>query len=323
MRWRTPRSALMVALVGLAMALQFDVGRPSPPAADAMVVAADGDLDLRNSSDGMPILNASGLGPGDTASGQVTVSNAGTGHGQFSLKRLALSGSPGAGGGALSDKLQLVVSDVTVPASPSTVYEGTLGAMPERGLGVLGPGEGRVYEFEASFPDGGSADNAYVGAAASVTYKWTASSRPENPPASPPAGPGTPPSGGSGEPSNSGAVPTFVQPRLGLSVKLAKAQTVKRKTLALSVRCTQACRIAASGRLGAKGVKKALGNTRIARSSGKAGRWVKVTLKLPAKTLARMALAKGQRKRTTLTVTVKASTADGSQAKIAESGVVR
>jgi len=330
MRWRTPRSALVVVIVGSVVALQLNQASPEQPVADAVVVSADGDLDLRNSSDGQPVLSAAGLGPGDTAAGQVTVSNAGMGSGQFSVKRQALSDSPGAGGGALSERLQLVVRDVTVSTSPTTVYSGALGAMSERGLGTLGPGEARVYHFAASFPEGGSADNAYEGAAASVAYKWTVSSSsvvppvdpPVTPPVNPPAGPATPPGGGPGGPSNGGSLPTFVQSRLRLTLKVPKAQKIKRKTLAVRVKCTQSCRISASGRIGVKRVKKPMGKTRVARKSGKPGRWVTIKLKLSKKTLAKMAVAQSRRKTMTLKVTVNA-TAKGSRAKAAKTGRIR
>lgn len=325
MRRRTSRSAVVVALVGTVVALSLGDTHSQPPVAEAVVVAADGDLDLRNSLDGLPILSASGLGPGDTASGQVTVTNAGTGSGQFSLKRQSLSDTPGAGGGALSDRLQLVVSDVTVPASPTIVYSGALGAMPEKALGTLGPGQVRVYRFEASFPDGGTPDNAYTGAAASVGYKWIVSSSsgqpPVNPPANPPAGPKTPPSGGGS--SNGGALPNLVQSQLRMAIKLAKQQPVRRKKLTLKVRCTQTCKISASGRIAAKGMKKALGKTKVARKSGRPGRWVTINLKLSKKTLAKMALAKDQGKKMTLKVTVKATGAKGAKATAAKAGRIR
>jgi len=158
---------MVVALVGGVLALQLGQASPdeTPRVADAAVVSADGDLDLRNSVDGSPILNASNLAPGDSASGQVIVTNAGAGSGAFTLKRQTLTDTPGAGGGALSDRLQLVVSDVTLPATPVTVYSGPLGSMPERGLGTLGPGQVRIYRFEANLPEGGTSDDAYAGAA--------------------------------------------------------------------------------------------------------------------------------------------------------------
>ena len=319
MRWRTPQSAIVVAVVGGVVALQLGHARPEPPVADAVVVAADGDLDLQSSIDGMPILSASGLGPGDTASGQVTVTNAGTGSGQFSLKRQALSDSPGEGGGALSERLQLVVSDVTVPVSPATVYTGTVGAMPEKALGTLGPGQVRIYRFEASFPEGGSADNDYAGAAASVGYRWTAASD------STPEPPVTAPTTGGSKPGGKVPGPGFVQPRLKLKLAIKKAQRIKKKkkTLAVRVRCTQACAITARGQVRIKKVKKPLGKTAAARQKGKPGRWVTLKLKLSKKMLAKVNRALSARKKITVKVTVSAKTTKGANAKTVESVRVR
>ena len=326
MRWRTPRSAAVVALVGAVMVLALGSVESESPVADAVVVAADGDLDLQSSKDGVPILSASGLGPGDTASGQVTVTNAGTGSGQFSLKRENLSDSPGVGGSALSERLQLVVNDLTAPGSPTTVYSGALGTMPEKALGTLGPGQARTYKFEASFPEGGSADNAYAGAAANVGYKWTVSSSSSEPPVDPPGGGpdgnGGSGSGNTGEPSDGGTLPSSTQ-SLRIAVKLARKQRVKRKRLLVKVRCTEACKLSARGRIAAKRVKKPLGKTTLARKSGRAGRWVKIKLKLSNKTLAKIARAKAQRRKVTVKITVNALTAAGSKAKAAKSGRIR
>ncbi len=324
MRWRVPRSAGVVALVGAALVLALGEARSDPPVADAVVVAADGDLDLQNSREGLPILSAAGLGPGDTASGQVTVTNAGTGSGQFSLKRHILTDTPGAGGGALSERLQLVVRDVTSPASPTTVYSGALGAMPEKPLGTLGPGQVRTYRFDASFPEGGTTDNAYAGAAASVGYRWTVSNLgepPVEPPVDPPPDPVTPPVSG-GEPPGTEDPPASTSP-LQVAVKLAKQQRVKRKTLLVKVRCTEACRISAAGRIAAKGIRKPLAKTKRALKPGAAGQWVKIKLKLSKPTLAKIALAKAQRRKVSVKVKVNARTAAGSTAKAAKSGRIR
>lgn len=313
---RVPRSAAILVLVGGMLALLLGPpASPAPREADARVLSADGDLDLHNSLNGTPVLNASGLGPGDSAVGNVTVSNLGTGSGAFSMKRQALTDIPGAGGGALSQRLQLVVSDVTNPLAPAIVYSGALGSMPDQALGTLGPGAVRLYRFEASFPEGGSADNAYAGSGASVAYKWTVSNS---------GGSGGSGSGGSkpGTPGTTVPGPGFVQ---GLKVKIAskKKQKVKKKALAVRVRCTQACSISARGKIKAKGVKKPIGKTKLARKKGKAGRWVKLKLKLSPKTLAKMKLALAARKKVTMKVTVNAKTAKGSKAKAAKISRIR
>ena len=313
MRGRTPRSAVVVAIVGSVVALQPGPARPTPPVVDAVVVDADGDLDLQNSLGNAPVLSASGLGPGDSATGQVTVTNLGTGSGAFSLKRQTLTDSPGPGGGNLSERLQLAVDDVTNPLSPTTVYTGALGAMPEKALGTMGPGQVRIYRFNASFPEGGSADNAYAGAATSVGYKWTvASDSTPEPPVTPPT------TGGSGPGSKPGGKvpgPGFVQPRLKLKLAIKKTPWIKKKTLAVRVRCTHACAITARAHVGIKKAKKPLGKTSAARKKGKPGRWVTLQLKLSKRTLAKVKWAVAARKKMVVKVTVSAKMAKGATAK--------
>lgn len=318
MRWRTSRSAVVVAIVGSVVALQPGAARPAPPVVDAVVVDADGDLDLQNSLGNAPVLSASGLGPGDSATGHVTVTNLGTGSGAFSLKRQTLTDNPGPGGGNFSERLQLAVHDVTNPLSPATVYTGALGAMPEKALGTMGPGQVRIYRFNASFPEDGSADNAYAGAATSVGYKWTVASgsTPE-----PPGNPGGSNPGGSRPTAPGGTVPGpgFVQPRLKLKVAIKKAiktaPLLKKRKLAVRVRCTHACAITARAHVGIKKAKKPLGKTSAARKKGKPGRWVTLKLKLSKRTLAKVKRALGARKKMIVKVTVSAKTAKGATAK--------
>ena len=65
------------------LALQLGQASPKEPprAADAVAVSADGDLDVRTTLDGLPVLRAVDLNPGDSVSGVVTVHNVGTGSG--------------------------------------------------------------------------------------------------------------------------------------------------------------------------------------------------------------------------------------------------
>jgi len=323
---------MVVALVGGVLALQLGQASPdeTPRVADAAVVSADGDLDLRNSVDGSPILNASNLAPGDSASGQVIVTNAGAGSGAFTLKRQTLTDTPGAGGGALSDRLQLVVSDVTLPATPVTVYSGPLGSMPERGLGTLGPGQVRIYRFEANLPEGGTSDDAYAGAAASVAYRWTVSS--DSGPVDPPVDPPDPPGGG-GPGGNGGSRPTvpggtvpgpgFVQPGLRLGVKFRKRQRLRRRTVGVRVLCSQSCRFISRAGIRVKGARKPLGRSRWVRMRGQPGRSVTVRLRVSKRTLVRAQAAMGKRKRVVVRVKLRArNTTTGSRVVTLKSGRV-
>jgi len=108
-----------------------------------------------------------------------------------------------------------------------------------------------------------------------------------------------------------------------VAIKLAKKQPVKRKTLTVKVRCTQACSFTASGQLKAKGIKQALGKTKAVRKKGTAGKWVTLQLAVSPKVLAKVQLALLSKQNVTVKVAVNATGTKGSKAKAAKSGLVR
>jgi hypothetical protein len=124
-----------------------------------------------NSRDGQAILTASELGPGDSVSGQVRISNAGDGPGEFTLTQRLRSETAGLGGGRLFDRLSLLVR--RLDGAGELVYSGPLSAMTQSGVGTIESGEARDYEFVVSFPHG-SADDAAQSSSVSVDYEWTA-----------------------------------------------------------------------------------------------------------------------------------------------------
>ena len=151
-----------------------------PGAARATATVRSGSFTQLNSRAGLSIFTAHGLAPGGAVSGTVTVTNAGTLGGRFTLSATEVSDTPGQGLGRLSERLGLAVADVTTPTSPRTVYSGRLAAMPARALGHLRAGEARTYRFTASLPDGGrppsatGGDNAYAGSSSRVRFVWAA-----------------------------------------------------------------------------------------------------------------------------------------------------
>jgi|GEM_PF-2095940 len=179
-------------------------GDPSPPR--PVATAASGGFDLGNSRGGMPIFEASDIGPGDGASGTVTIANEGDETGELTLEQHDVADTPGTAGGLLSRGMSMRIREVSDPAEPRPVYDGALAPMPALELGPLRPGQSRVFEFDARLPDGGTpagtavGDNAFQGATLSVGYSWTATELPPPVPlvaprsATSPAGPtGAPP----------------------------------------------------------------------------------------------------------------------------------
>ena len=164
--------ALAATMVGVSAA------DPARQGAVARPADAGGSLHLTNSSEATALLDASNLAPGDAVRGTAKIANSGDASGRFWLSTASLSDSPGAGGGALSRRLELKVKDVTRPASTVTLYRGSVGSMPTLSLGQLSPGASRTYRLTVRFRDGGtpasatSDDNAYQGSSLEVAYVW-------------------------------------------------------------------------------------------------------------------------------------------------------
>jgi hypothetical protein len=112
----------------------------------------------------------------------VTIGNTGTVAGTLVLSASDLTDTPGPGGGALSQIVDLRIEDVTSAIS-EPIYDGKLAPMPQQSLGSLAPGETRTYRFKAGLSSG-TDDNPYQGASTSVSYDWTLT---EASPATPPS----------------------------------------------------------------------------------------------------------------------------------------
>jgi hypothetical protein len=179
-RHRWARGAFLrlevLALVVVAICLAVLSSSWQPSRAELELTSGPGDsLTLSNDKDGAAILNLGGMRPGDSVTDTVTLGNTGTLSGDLSLSTSNLLDTPGAGGGALSGELDLVIRDVTNAGSPVTVYSGKIDALTPIALGTLAASASRVYEFRVSFPDAGTgAENAFQGSGISVEFDWTA-----------------------------------------------------------------------------------------------------------------------------------------------------
>lgn len=164
----------LLALIVIAVALAAFSARARPASADIELTSSHGSLSLSNTREGSAILSLSPMRPGDSVTGIVTLGNTGTVAGDLTLSASNLVDVSGGAGGALSATLDLLIQDVTVPASPATVYSGTIPALGTVALGSLAAGASRNYEFRVLFPDTGAGDNVYQGSSASVQFDWTA-----------------------------------------------------------------------------------------------------------------------------------------------------
>jgi hypothetical protein len=161
------------ALLGLlALGLAFAPAGEGAP--KLQLASAAGALSLSNSKEGSAIFRAAAMRPGEEASGSVTITNTGTVTGALKLAPDAPADTPGAGGGKLSSRLELLVIDVTTVSAPVTVYAGTLEQMDPTDVGALLPGQHRTYLFVATLRPNGYTDNAFQGAAMTTGFTWSA-----------------------------------------------------------------------------------------------------------------------------------------------------
>lgn len=179
---RHPRRALG-ALAALLAAVGVAVGSGASftaTSANPSNTFAAGTLSILNSKEGVAVLTASGMRPGDPASlGTVDVQNTGSLSGAFTLARSNIVDSDA--GNPMSAKLNLVVKDCgdfsagtpTCDVGDPTKYSGTIAAMGSVALGTFAANEKHRYEFAVTFDV--SAGNAYQGDTSSVQFDWNAS----------------------------------------------------------------------------------------------------------------------------------------------------
>ncbi len=169
---------LMLGLAGLTVAFAATGNFPLTPvhkssAARAFGVRAGGSLSIVNSLEGQAILNASGMQPGESRAGSVSITNSGNIDGYFTLLDSAISDT----GSTIpfSTVAQLLIQDTTNPALPLTIYAGPLGGLAPIALGQFSPNETRDYQFTVTFPVGTPAhDNQLQGARTTLEYDWVA-----------------------------------------------------------------------------------------------------------------------------------------------------
>jgi spore coat-associated protein N len=187
---RSKRSSIalnaILILAALAISVAALMGEPDAggqaPTLDA--INRSGEVQIQNSREGLPIVSVANLKPGDTASGQVTLTNTGTARGYFYLAPLNLVSDPGPGGSTLAENLLVRVK--LTKGTTSTKYSGLLSRMGTVTAGRFSPGESGTYTFEVQAKDTGipapptlsrpvRGDNKYQGTTASVDFGWSTS----------------------------------------------------------------------------------------------------------------------------------------------------
>jgi hypothetical protein len=142
---------------------------------------ASGTLTIGNSKDGVAVLSASNLRPGEAAqTGTVDIENTGSLSGSFTLARGTVTNTDS--GNPLADKLNITVVDCGTfsGSTPPTCgdgddaqkYTGTIAAMSTSALGSYAAGAKHRYRFSVALD--GTAGNAYQGDSSTVAFDFNA-----------------------------------------------------------------------------------------------------------------------------------------------------
>jgi spore coat-associated protein N len=178
-----PKLALS-ALVTLLLAAGAVVGSGADFTASSANPAntfASGTLTIGNSKEGVAVLSASNLRPGEAAqTGTVDIENTGSLSGAFTLSRGTVTNSDAAN--PLAAKLNLTVVDCgafsggTPPTcgdgDDATKYTGTIADMTTSALGSYAAAAKRRYRFSVALD--GTAGNAYQGDSSAVEFDFNA-----------------------------------------------------------------------------------------------------------------------------------------------------
>jgi hypothetical protein len=103
-----------------------------------------------NNRNGQVMLQATGMEPGESSAGTMTLTGTGTLAGDYTLAPASLTDVPVTP--ALSGTLNLTIEDTT--GAPVTLYDDVVAGLGEEDLGVIAPGETRSYRLTLEYPDG-------------------------------------------------------------------------------------------------------------------------------------------------------------------------
>ena len=314
---RGPGAAVATLILALAIAAgAFAL----PKDAELGRMAADGPVTLSSSQNGVALLTGTGITPGDSVTGLITLSNKGDKAGRLALTLNGLRDTPGMYGGRLSSVLRLRIDDLTGGRAP---IETTLARSAPIVLADLKGRQARTYKVTATFPDTGMpagpglGDNAQQGSSVQVAMAWTLTEKPPAVP-KPPTKPNNP--GGPVVTPAPGPTPDYRRPRL-VTLRVPAQRVIKPRKLKVYAMCEVKCKLKFSAKIdnapkpAAKGKKAKKRRTLMGRKViKKANRWVKVkrvnkqkrfTLKLTKKALKRLKRQLHVKGRAGITVTAK------------------
>ena len=169
---------LFALLLAAAMAVGSGANFTSQSVNSGNLVAAG---TLKAEGPSSAILNITKIRPGESPSGEATISNTGNTRGAFTMTGSNLVDTPGtAGGPNLSGKVTLLVQELTGPGGTvvpgPAVYNDVLSNFnAAQTLGNINGGAAKTYKFTVNFPNGTPAvDNPYQGAQSELTITFDA-----------------------------------------------------------------------------------------------------------------------------------------------------
>lgn len=161
------RWLLLAALSLLAFALgsaMFSGASFSSRSANSAALST-GSIQLTSSSPGQPIVaSTTGLKPGQSKEGTITIGNKAGVAGTVALTPTELTGT------TLAAAIDLKIDDVS--SGTTQKWSGKLGSFPGLSLGSFAAEESRKYRFTLSWP-AASSEASLQGTSTSVTFEWS------------------------------------------------------------------------------------------------------------------------------------------------------
>jgi hypothetical protein len=167
---RASIGTLVATLVIALGAFGLAVASPGQPNLQVQLSAA-GALGLSSTRDGETLFSAAGLRPGQAISGTLRIKNTGSDATILAVKPSGLDEHAGLGGGLLSSRLALIISDVSGEGTPVQLWAGRPADLAEARLAILAKHESRDLVVTAALP-AAMAGNAYQGASVSLGLTW-------------------------------------------------------------------------------------------------------------------------------------------------------
>ncbi len=157
-----------VLIFVLSTAITSSDARDTSVKVNAGNVFSGGSLSLANSKSGSAVISASGLMPGGSATGSLTITVQGGHTAAVTLANTGISDAPSSP--ALSQALTLLVEDVTGTAQ--TLWSGTMSTFASASLGQIASGSARTYRFTVTFPSG-NAVSSLQNASTTMSLRFT------------------------------------------------------------------------------------------------------------------------------------------------------